>query len=64
MGLREWLLILVLPLLVLMIFSSFQMIEQQLQQHKISRFTGIGFRYLAIICPPIAFIILLLRKAK
>ncbi|SEA65130.1 hypothetical protein SAMN05192529_1394 [Arachidicoccus rhizosphaerae] len=61
-GLREILLLLVLPLVVMMIFSSFKMIDQQLQAKKLSKTSSLCYRYLAIICPPLAYIMLKLQR--
>jgi len=62
MALREIILILVLPVVVIMIFSSFKMIDQKLQDKKLSKFGSLCYRYLAILCPPIAYIALKLQR--
>ena len=62
MHLREILLLLVLPLLVMMIFASFKMIDEKRQANKLSRLGSLCYRYLAIICPPIAYTILKLQR--
>lgn len=62
MGLREIILMLAIPVLLFMIFSSFAMIERQLQENKISKYTGVCYRYCAILCPPLTYILLRLKK--
>ncbi|WP_158639502.1 hypothetical protein [Arachidicoccus ginsenosidivorans] len=62
MGTREILLILVLPILVFMIFSSFKMIDQKLQEKKLSKRSSIFYKYGVILCPLLAFIVLKLQK--
>lgn len=62
MGIREILLILVLPVLVFMIFSSFNMIDKKYQEKKLSKRSSLYYKYGTILCPLIAFIVLKLQK--
>jgi len=62
MGIREIWLLLVLPVLVFMIFASFKMIDQKLQRKKLTKRSGLLFKYTTILCPPLAYILLKLQK--
>lgn len=64
MGAKEIVLLVVLPFVLWTLFASFGIIDQLQQKAVITKNRGYLYKYIAFLCPPIAYLLLKINQRK